>query len=370
MDVLSGLRLISVVIIFLTLIKPIPAKYNAQRYGQVSDPCSSDKHIATYADMYSDVKIIVAFSRDGSRAFSGGSDNTARLWDVKNSKQLQCMDFHSHQVLDIDISPDGHHGLVNGGDGIYLLDLDNSQQIYKFQIDTYKIAFLPNGQRALYSDGLKFGLLDLDSKKEIYKIQNPGFALNSVAFSTDGRLAVGGSDHDYYIHLIDVQTGKEIRKFAGHKSNATCVAFSSDNRRIFSGSFDGTVRLWDVVNGNEINRFELNQGFNILSVALSPDGRYALFGGGIIRYKTGEVRPPPSPRLRGAPIYIWDIKENNEPSQIKIQIGLITKIVFVSDGSLVFCGGTNISILDIKNRSQQKSFPLFDAFMINRWFSH
>jgi WD40 repeat protein len=38
--------------------------------------------------------------------------------------------------------------------------------------------------------------------------------------------------------------------FEQHSDNVTCVAFDADGKSIYSGSFDHTVRRWDVESGN------------------------------------------------------------------------------------------------------------------------
>jgi WD40 repeat protein len=72
--------------------------------------------------------------------------------------------------------------------------------------------------------------------------------VNSVAFSSDGRSLVSGSD-DKTVKLWDVQTGGTIQTFSGHTNLVYCVSISVDSATIASGSFDGTIRVWNVQTG-------------------------------------------------------------------------------------------------------------------------
>ena len=67
---------------------------------------------------------------------------------------------------------------------------------------------------------------------------------NEIAYSPDGtRLAVAGS---IGIWLYDAQTDEALDLLTGHTSGVTSVSFSSDGNTLVSGSFDGTVLLWEL----------------------------------------------------------------------------------------------------------------------------
>jgi WD40 repeat protein len=64
----------------------------------------------------------------------------------------------------------------------------------------------------------------------------------------------------------------ELRVFKDDTSYIYSVAFGPDGKRALSGSFDKTVRLWDLATGKVVRRFE-GHTLSILSVAFSPDGK-------------------------------------------------------------------------------------------------
>ena len=51
---------------------------------------------------------------------------------------------------------------------------------------------------------------------------------------------------DNTVRTWDVETGKVLYVLEGHTGWVTCLALSSNGMRLFSGSHDSTVRVWDV----------------------------------------------------------------------------------------------------------------------------
>ena len=68
--------------------------------------------------------------------------------------------------------------------------------------------------------------------------------VSSVSFSTNGRTLASGS-YDNTVKLWDVETQTNIATLP-HDAGFTSVSFSRDGMLLVSGSPDGTVKLWDV----------------------------------------------------------------------------------------------------------------------------
>jgi len=86
----------------------------------------------------------------------------------------------------------------------------------------------------------------------------------------DGIQGVSGS-FDESVRHWDLTSGTCLRTLTGHSGWVTSVAISADGRSAASGSADHTVRLWDLASGECIQT--LNVGSFINAVAMSNSGR-------------------------------------------------------------------------------------------------
>ncbi|MBF0320468.1 MAG: caspase family protein [Nitrospirae bacterium] len=69
----------------------------------------------------------------------------------------------------------------------------------------------------------------------------------------------------------------EVFAQLGHSGYVNSVAISPDGKYALSGSMDNTLKLWEIATGKKIRTFT-GHSDRVNSVAISPDGKYALSG--------------------------------------------------------------------------------------------
>jgi hypothetical protein len=139
--------------------------------------------------------------------------------------------------------------------------------------------------------------------------------VQSAAFSPDGRSILSGS-WDNTLKLWEVGTNRKLLTFVEHTGWVHSIAFSPDGRTALSGSADKSVILWDVTTSRKLCTFTEHTA-PILSVAFSPDGCTALSGSQDKKLK------------------LWDVATGKLLRTFAGHSEMVTSVTFSPDGRAV-----------------------------------
>lgn len=248
----------------------------------------------------------LAFSTDNRFLASVSWDKTFKLWDLQTTSngsptEIRSISF-AERLNSIAFSPDDPLVAVGQERGIALLDPATGKSMHPFKKTPAAVpsmAFHPD-LPLLVSIGASdpaVKVWDVASDKFSFEIRHNFHPSPSVVVSPDGkRIASPGRDqvtgeHAVKIWNIDWDAKKytEFRTLKGHRGYAWKVALSPDGRYLASGSWDSTVKVWDLEAPESAEPVTLrgHAGF-ILGLAFSPDGGRLASGSGYAGH--GEIK--------------------------------------------------------------------------------
>ncbi|MEH1849174.1 MAG: serine/threonine-protein kinase [Nostoc sp.] len=175
--------------------------------------------------------------------------------DQQNWQCVQTLKGHSSMV----------HAIAISSDGQFIASGSNDMTIKLWQLGTGKLVRQLGRWSSGHSSMVHSVAFSPISSKHYYQGESGKSA--GIADQNWGILASGSWDNT--IKLWDVNTGKEIRTLISHANWVNSVAFSPDGKFLASGSADCTIKLWQVHTGIEIQTFR-GHSDSVSSVAYSP----------------------------------------------------------------------------------------------------
>ena len=218
---------------------------------------------------------------------TGSKDGSARLWDLTDGALLRRIE-GSDEMRAVAFSPDGRYlAAIGTGGCTEVVDLESRGTPRRWCLGSagLGLAFSTDSKRLGTANGSEAGVFDVASGRLLFKVthltrRDDGLPehfkwIDQVVISADGQ-ALATAGRDGTARVWDLANGQELTRLP-HAAPVEAVAFSPDGRQLITASFDGTARLWDLSSGRERLRAVHPGGSEV--AAFSPQGHLVASGG-------------------------------------------------------------------------------------------
>lgn len=284
------------------------------------------KELKTIAKVQEDIyDIAVVPDRDYVAAV--GSGKTIAIWQISSGKMVRNIKFTAgdYARYSLEYSPDGKTLVLSGLDGIRFFDVATGKlkqtskvaglnltclekeptflSVFDSQI---RVLDAEKGMLLRESESFEFGsamervaahpnekifvTAGGDGKLRIWDMKTGSLKnvidckcakIIDMKISPDGKIIIATDGTD--IKVFETESGKLKRFISKKMDKINAIAISRDGKEIVSGSDDGTVRIWDIESGEQMESIPV--GGRVISVAVEADNKTLFCGNALSELK-------------------------------------------------------------------------------------
>ncbi|KAI0072933.1 WD40 repeat-like protein [Panus rudis PR-1116 ss-1] len=210
--------------------------FGARKLGQLLVwEWQSESYILKQQGHYFDMNTL-AYAPDGQNVATGGDDGKVKVWNTTSGFCFVTFSEHSAAVTGVEFAKQG-------------------QVLFSASLDGTVRAF------------------DLIRYRNFRTFTSPSpVQFSCIAVDPSGEVVAAGSTDSFEVFMWSVQTGKLLDVLAGHEGPISSLAFSPTGNQLASGSWDKTIRVWNVFGrSHAVEPYQLNS--DVLAIAFRPDGK-------------------------------------------------------------------------------------------------
>ena len=290
------------------------------------------------------------------------------VWEWKSETYVLKQQGHLHGLSVVDYAPDGMYVVSGGEDG--KVKLWNSKSGFCFATFTEHrapvtgVKFAGTGSsRVIISSSLDGTVRAHDTLRYrcFRTLTTPEPAqFSCVTVDDSGEIVCAGSMDPFNVYVWSLQTGQLVDVLAGHEGPITSLAFAPGMAVLASGSWDGTLKMWEVYKNNCLDTME--HGCDVLALCFRPDGKQlatAITSGNLVVWDAeagSQVTSIDGRRdIRGGRLHS-DITTADNSARSKY----FTCIAYSADGRFLLAGGLSkfLCIYSIATGSLVRKYQL------------
>lgn len=210
--------------------------FGASKLGQLLVwEWQSESYVLKQQGHYFDMNTL-SYSSDGQYIATGGDDGKIKIWNTVSGFCFVTFSEHSSAISAVEFAKQG-------------------QVLFSASLDGTVRAF------------------DLVRYRNFRTFTSPSpVQFSSLAVDDSGEVVAAGSTDSFQIFMWSVQTGKLLDVLSGHEGPVSSLAFSPTGNILASGSWDKSVRLWNVFDrSHAVEPFSMSA--DVLALAFRPDGK-------------------------------------------------------------------------------------------------
>lgn len=222
--------------------------------------------------------------------FSGSADTTIRMWTL-NGEYIRTLDGHTGAVMAVCVSADGARLYSGSADNTINVWNPSAGGVKKRKTDRVNqgaagvlmpaAQSVPAAQLAPAAPGGLVGTL-----------RGHSGPVDALCVSADGKRLFSGS-RDSKIKVWDVATGACVQTLGGHEGWVRSLCLSPDGSELYSGASDTTIKVWYVVKSACMMTLRGHTG--PVNALISTDDGRLFSGSGDNTIKVWDVNNPDKP---------------------------------------------------------------------------
>ena len=359
------------------------------------------KIVKKFAGSKEDIRFI-ALSTDGRNLITASCDGIVKVFDIATKKVLKKFFTHIKNAT-FALSSDKKHILVGSAkEKLELWSMKKGNRVDIFNAKNKsinRVAFSSDDKYiiAILRENLSYKqaivVWDKKTKKVIQRIIVKDFPMKMLLTKDNKYIVVTRANG--WLDIFDLVSGKKVKSFQGEGGNIESILFNKDESKLFFGTNEGIVNIWDIQKSKEIAQLKGLSTSTIESLFLTHDEKtiVSIHDNGKIVFWSYEKGEPTKVIEDANAIYgratlgknekymltqsyatthLWNLKENK---LLKIfqgkDVSSKRAIAFFDNGDSIAVGSNSgiVSIWNIEKREKKKVFRGSKSAVLSIQFS-